>query len=349
MRLVTTKKRKNNFIFWLIIVISSLFIIQRLLNYIYTIIRVPLWDRTLDFEKLQYSNVTGHPLGYYLVPNYIHFIHIGGYQLRYTEMICVLAALKNQKPEKIFFHYNKRTTFSGKYWEVLEKTPGFKEVFVRHDIRLPTRIFGLRLDEATLDWHGSDIARIRILKRYGGIYLGNDCYLVRSIDYFRKFEISLSWEEDVSVGTQTIIAHKDARFLESWLQSYKHYKISRWHDVADRPTKSVISKQPHLVHRVNQLFGTDIILNQYLFAQEWSGWKDYYILYLWIGHLFYLRKSINEKAVFPVEFNETNIGYYPITFRDMAYDVYDIANITWPKTKDPDSLLSNEKKPKNTN
>jgi len=50
--------------------------------------------------------------------------------------------------------------------------------------------------------------------KYGGIYLDNDVYVVRSLDKYRRFEIAMGWPEGENLGSQVIIAHKDARFLK---------------------------------------------------------------------------------------------------------------------------------------
>ena len=46
---------------------------------------------------------------------------------------------------------------------------------------------------------------------------------------YRKYEIAINWDENDSIGTQVIIAHKDSRFLKLWLESYKdNYMADKW-------------------------------------------------------------------------------------------------------------------------
>lgn len=294
----------------------------------------PLWEQSLDFDLLHFSNETGNPSGCYVVPNYIHFLHFGGDPMTYTQLICVLAAFKNQRPQKIFFHYDLDTTFSGKYWKILEETPGFLGIVEWHEIALPDSIFGQSLSSIWRNWHGSDVMRIKIIMKYGGIFLDNDCYLVRSIDNYRRFEISIGWDEGQSLGNQVIVAHKDARFLTKWLDTYKVYHKKEWYyNAGERPTTEVLHKEPQLIHRVKVLFGVDTKFIHHIFRQQWKEWRDMYVIHLLIRHQYMFKSNLTARAVFPVEFNETNIAYYPVTFRDMAYEVYDIANIKWPKDK----------------
>lgn len=48
-------------------------------------------------------------------------------------------------------------------------------------------------------------------------------------------------------------------------------------------------------------------------------------------------------AKFPVIFNETNIAYYPITLRDMAYDVYSAISVKLKWTTQKLDLLYEKK------
>lgn len=291
----------------------------------------PLHEQALDFAVLNYSNETGHPLGLLLVPNYIHFVYFGGVPIRYIHFICILAAFKNQKPDKIFFHFDNTKTFSGKYWETLQKTKGFSEILFFDKVELPDEIFGQELNPQWRKWHGSDIMRIRVLMKYGGIYLDNDCYLVNSVDRYRKFETTVAWDQNQFMGNQVLIAHKSSRFLKKYLDSYRKYESSKWYyNGGERPTREILYKEPELVHRVKELFGVATKFIHHMFQRQWKDWRKMYVVHLLANHQ-YLLKNLTAKATFPVVFDEFNIPYYPVTFRDMAYDVYDVANITWPK------------------
>lgn len=86
----------------------------------------PEWEKTLDFSG--FDNETGTVDGHYVVPNYVHFVKFQYATFSLVHMVCVLAAFKHQKPDKLFFHTD--VDFYGKYWEVLLNTPGFKEVII---------------------------------------------------------------------------------------------------------------------------------------------------------------------------------------------------------------------------
>lgn len=95
-------------------------------------------------------------------------------------------------------------------------------------LEAPTEIFGQALSTGWRFHHGSDIGRIRVLMKYGGIYLDNDVYVINPLDKYRKFEFVINWDENQFMGTQVIVAHKDARFLSEWLDCYKVYRSDLW-------------------------------------------------------------------------------------------------------------------------
>ncbi len=61
---------------------------------------------------------------------------------------------------------------------------------------------------------------------FGGIYLDRDVIVIISLDPLRKFEMTLDYEFHKTykeMGNQVQIAHKRARFLRLYLQTYKKY------------------------------------------------------------------------------------------------------------------------------
>ncbi len=65
---------------------------------------------------------------------------------------------------------------------------------------------------------------------FGGIYLDRDVLVFKSLDPFRKFEMTLDYKvikKSKAMGTQVQIAYKSARFLRLYLQTYKKYDRSQ--------------------------------------------------------------------------------------------------------------------------
>lgn len=152
-----------------------------------------------DFEG--FDNVSGTTNGCYIVPNIVHFIRFDQQKFTFIDNICVLAAFKNQKPERILFHTNL-SNFTGKYWQVLLKVPGLKEKLFLKRMDVPESIFGQPLSRRFRNFHAGDVARLKVLMKYGGIFLDNDSYIVQSLNDFRRFEMTLGWREGGNISNQ---------------------------------------------------------------------------------------------------------------------------------------------------
>ena len=179
-----------------------------------------------EFEE--FSNVTGARR--FIVPNIIHFIRFNNFELNFVDYVVLLAAMRNQRPDKFYIHTNVQDVqYTGKYWKWVQQN---EELWMRIQVlylEAPTDIFGLKLNEGWRFYHGSDIERIRVLMKHGGIYLDNDSFIIRSLDKYRKYEFVINLNENQFMGNQVMIAHKNARFLALWLDSYRFYRSDLWY------------------------------------------------------------------------------------------------------------------------
>ena len=261
-----------------------------------------------------FNNVSG--VDEYLVPNIVHFIRFKKTNFSFVDAVTVLAAFKNQRPDKIMFHADD-VNFIGPYWEKIKSTPGLVYEIVK--VTIPETIFGQKFSDGWHLWHAGDVMRIRVLMKYGGIFLDNDSYVVRSVDKFRMYEIAIGWDEDQCIGTQVILAHKDARFLRLWLETYRVYHSDQWYyNAGCKPTEEILYRKPELVHRVKLLFGVHMLVHN-LYKTNWEDWKKQYAIHLLMNHRSYLDKEHFDK--WPV-FTPENIKDYNYTFGKMAKEAY---------------------------
>jgi hypothetical protein len=287
-------------------------------DYIFLPYRQELFDTVANSPFNGFDNETGTPNGEYIVPNTIHFLFFDLPELSFVDAVCVLAAFKNQRPENIYFHTNV-AEFKGHYWEKLKNTPGLR-IQIKN-VTLPEKIFGQKFSSSYYRWHAGDVARIMILMKYGGIFLDNDSYLVKSLDKFRKFEMTLGWPEGQYLGTQVLVAHKDARFLRLWLETYRQYYPKRWYfNAGEKPTREVLWFKPELVHRVKVLFGVQGLSEELYRLERWDDWRNFYAVHLLIRHRWYLDDWWN--MYWWPRLNEDNIRDYPKPFGDMARESY---------------------------
>ncbi|KAI9563498.1 hypothetical protein GHT06_010961 [Daphnia sinensis] len=267
-----------------------------------------------------FNNVTG--VDRFIVPNIIHFIRFKNFDLTFVEYVVVIAAMRNHRPDKFYFHTDiKDAKCEGKYWEWVKKD---QELWSRIQVKyleMPTEIFGQKLNEGWGLFHGSDIARLRIIKKYGGIYLDNDCFVIQSLDKYRKFECAVNWDEDQFLGNQVIIASKNARILPLWLNTYKEYHSDEWYyNGGERPTVEILHRRPELIHRVKGDFGVDTGVSVSIYKNPIMDWRRLDIIHLLSGHRSYLDPNYNTTPVF----DENNIRTYPYAFGEMAREVLDM-------------------------
>ncbi|GAB6024895.1 hypothetical protein CHUAL_010003 [Chamberlinius hualienensis] len=225
-------------------------------------------------------------------------------------MINIMSIVDHHLPARILIHCSSCTnkTLQGKYWNMLGKK--YRSIIEIMEMDEPTHIFGKPLSSVH---HASDVARIKILMEYGGMFLDNDVYVVRGLHGFRHYEMALGWDEDQFLGTQVLIAHKDARFLKYWLQSYRNYQGDRWYfNAGEYPTTSVLYKKPEIVHRVKLLFGVHMLANE-LYDTYWPEWTNQFTIHLLINHRSYLDEDSSIK-----DFDENNIKTFNGTYGEMA-------------------------------
>ncbi|KAI9563497.1 hypothetical protein GHT06_010960 [Daphnia sinensis] len=264
-----------------------------------------------------FDNETG--VDRFIVPNIIHFIRFKNFELKFMDYVVVMAAMRNHRPDKIYFHTDiKDAKCEGKYWEWVKND---SELWSRIEIKyleVPTEIFGQPLSEGWRLWHGSDISRVRIIKKYGGIYLDNDCFVLKSLDKYRKFECSVNWDEGQILGNQVIIANKNARILPLWLDTYKVYRSDLWYyNGGERPTEEILHHHPELIHRVKGDFGTDDGMSPNLYLNKEFEWRHLDIIHLLIGQRIFWDPNYNATPVF----DENNIRTYPYPIGEMIREL----------------------------
>jgi hypothetical protein len=133
--------------------------------------------------------------------------------------------------------------------------------------------------------------------------------------------MTLGWDDKQCIGTQVLIANKNARFLRLWLESYRQSFPDKWYyNAGCKPIYEILSMRPELVHRVKLLFGVHNLVLQ-LYKNMWKEWRQQYTVHLLIRHRSYLDTEHLQKWSY---FNETNIKDYPVTFGKMTSEVYGI-------------------------
>ena len=237
-------------------------------------------DASHEIQNFEgFNNVTGAKS--LIVPNIIHFIQFEQKTISFIHFICMCSAFYNHNPVTLYLHTN--VNIQGKYFNILKNLLG-QTLQIKH-LEKPSHVFGQKLSSVH---HSADVARIKILMKFGGIILDQDVFVIRSLNRFRHFEVAIGWPEGQNIGTQVIVSSKQARFLSRYLDLYHEYRPSQWYyNAGEAPTSDILAARPELVHRVNTGFGVENLATR-LYKERWLGWADRFTIHLLDSHKEYL-------------------------------------------------------------
>lgn len=226
------------------------------------------------------DNETAWPID--IVPNIVHYILFEHHKITYIHMLSLFSVCRIHRPQYIYIHCDceKIDADDNPYWDrvltYVNETNDITILIVPTE--RPTHINGIRIRNDFQNFHGSDITRYRLLRRYGGIYLDNDVLVCQPLHKFRRYEFTLNWDEGQSLGSQVLIGHRNARFLKFVLESYKMYDTNRWYyNAAELPTRAILERYPQIVHRIKVKFGVDApVACQYFYMEYHDDWQNEY-------------------------------------------------------------------------
>ena len=147
-----------------------------------------------------------------MIPNTIHFIYTGGKPFSLIHYLAIKSAWVVNRPSRIFFHYSQKP--QGEWWE--------KAVPYLHplEIAAPQEVAGVPLH---IHEHQVDLARLKILQEYGGIYLDIDVICVKPFTPLLR-HVCVLGEQGINgergLCNAVILAEPGAPFLQRWLDGF---------------------------------------------------------------------------------------------------------------------------------
>ena len=159
---------------------------------------------------------------------------------RFHNFICLLSVHKFITPQKIFVWHNSPPC--GKWWdEVLQRIPSVELM----QIDLPNSVFGrtIRVLE-----HKTDVLRITLVLRYGGIYIDLDVIALKSWDQLLFYDTTLGAENPNLLGSGVILSVKGAKFMKLWYDSYRAFNDRLWNFNCCRVPMLIATRYPELLH-----------------------------------------------------------------------------------------------------
>lgn len=235
-----------------------------------------------------------------LIPNIIHYIIFDQLSLNFITYLSVLSALKVQKPSVIYIHSNENIT--GNYWKKLIQYVSTTETKLSVQTLLkPTHVYGQKLSSV---YHASDIARLFILRNFGGVYLDRDMIMINDINSLRIHDCVVGKPKHQYIGSQFIMAKNHSEFLKLWQEGYKKYKPRDWYYNAGQYPTEVLEKRPDLAYIETEYFGVQNLLDKLLSDEDWNQWTQYYGIHLLSRH----NKVFRQLNEFTVQNMTTNLG-----------------------------------------
>jgi mannosyltransferase OCH1-like enzyme len=227
-----------------------------------------------------------------MIPNIVHF-NYGLIEQKedflFVYYIAVLSCKLINNPDKIFFYYHYEP--KGIWWE---KTKLLVDLI---KVDIPEYIGEKKIKKVA---HKSDILRIEIIKKYGGIYLDIDTICVRSYRDLLYNKCVIANEitdsgKNMGLCNAIFMAEPESSFITEWYNLYEeHFNPDGWQEastmlpqfVAQRNTDVTILPRNTFLYpswdRISLIFVDDNII-----------YPDLIVLHYWNQHSLSILKKIN--------------------------------------------------------
>lgn len=185
------------------------------------------------------------------IPNIAHYVWFGKLFITFSQYLSLLSTLYIQEVDKIMIHTDSDPT--GSLWEELRENTRIQVV---HWDR-PTSMYQTGLKNVA---HLSDVMRVDILSRYGGIYMDWDVFWIsKTPDFlmFYDFVTALDWpthgDYPDEINTGLSMAKQGSLFLKAFRDTMRYYRDDIWDLNAIKFPYKVYEKLPRHVYVYSKL------------------------------------------------------------------------------------------------
>ena len=191
-----------------------------------------IWTATDTLRELARWIYYGEPSPIYpaysdtvLSPNIAHVVWLGGGKMDFLFYMSVMSMLHVGRVDKVYIHGEAP---SGLYWDRIKDHPNITVVYRSQGVS----VYGIHV--AVLE-HKSDVARVDILSKHGGLYMDEDAIMTRPLDrHIRAFDavIGVDPAENPSFPLElmngVMIGKARAPFWKHYMESMKGYRDDQW-------------------------------------------------------------------------------------------------------------------------
>ena len=218
-----------------------------------------------------------------MIPNIVHFNYgliPQEEEFLFVYYIAVLSCKLINKPDKIFFYYHYEP--HGIWWE---KTKLLVDLI---KVDIPTHIGDKELKKTA---HRSDILRMNILCKYGGIYLDIDTICVRSYKdlLYNKCVMAQEMTDSgkfMGLCNAIMMAEPNSKFMKEWYDLYEeHFEADGWQEASTfLPHRlSLTSSEITVLPRNSFLYPSWDKINL-IFTDTYDINPELFILHFWNHH-----------------------------------------------------------------
>lgn len=244
---------------------------------------------------------TGHhateQLEHVAVPNVVHYVVLRNCTISFPLYVSIKSVFQVHKPERVNVH-SSCGQLSGRYFDILHQE--FGNLITQSHVTEPKYIFGQRLNRASAVYHASDILRLRIILKHGGIYLDQDTIVLKPLDKYMKYEFTAAYMPRLAhpdrhnldrsmvnaLQMNIFLAKPGSRLIENLIDTYHTYNGSCYFCNLMVSAAKIADKHPSWLREVKGEFGSDVMVD-YLYGenhtrQEWlsrlhavhTAWRD---------------------------------------------------------------------------
>ena len=219
------------------------------------------------------------------IPRIVHYVFISTKTFTFSlgAYLSIRATVLRIKPDAIYLHCYKEPSRSPYY--ILSK-PMISKVVIHEPL---TTIFGRKVNVVE---HVSDVIRMRVLLKYGGIYMDGDVIPLKSFDVFLYHSKPMTMgledkQKQIKMPDTVMIGQKDNPFLTRWIESYKTFNDKHWAEHSVIMPGKLACKHPdeinvESIHSfLSPYFGEESIKTFFRKTSMKNALKNNYAVHLW--------------------------------------------------------------------
>ena len=219
------------------------------------------------------------------IPRIVHYVFISTKTFTFSlqAYLSIRATMLRIKPDAIYLHCYEEPNHSPYY--ILSK-PMISKVVIHEPL---TSIFGRKVNVVE---HISDIIRLKVLLKYGGIYMDGDVIPLKSFDMFlyNSKPMTMGLEDkqkEIKTPNTLMIGQRKNSFLTRWFESYKTFNDKHWAEHSVIMPAKLACKNPDEINVESiysffyPYFGKESIETFFRKTSMKNALKNNYAVHLW--------------------------------------------------------------------